>query len=284
MDLPGSVSIRGIEAGFPAPIAWAAGSGRPSESEGDSPERPPSRSGCGCACRRGCACRHSPDRLPASGRHGCGPSGYAYAGIQSAQASYGIGTVLTALATPAVRSGHVAGWVGVGGPGQGPGGSDEWLQVGLNGFPGRGNTLYYEVTRPGDRRTYGEIATAVPSGRPVPGCRARDRCGSGVWRVWVNGRAVGRPIALPMSHGRLSPMAIAESWDGGRSACNRCRYRFNRVSLAGTPGGDWYPARDAIVLQDRGYRVIRRTPASFDAAAVGTGDVARRRLVSLRSA
>jgi hypothetical protein len=136
--------------------------------------------------------------------------------------------------------------------------------------------------RPGNRRTYAEIATAVPSGRPVRVAVLETVAGSGVWRVWVNGRAVGRPIALPGSHGRLSPMAIAESWDGGRSACNRYRYRFNRVSLAGGPGGAWYPARDAIVLQDRGYRVVRRTPVSFDAAAVGEGGAAR--LVSSRSA
>jgi hypothetical protein len=92
--------------------------------------------------------------------------------------------------------------------------------------------------------------------------------GSGSWRIWVNGRAVTRPIALPESHGTLSPMAMAESWDGGRSACNRFRYRFDRVSVAGAPGGAWHAAREATVLQDRGYRVIRRAAASFDAAAL----------------
>jgi hypothetical protein len=49
----------------------------------------------------------------------CGPSGYAYAGLQPAQVGYGISAVLTSLAAPAVESGHVAGWIGVGGPGQG---------------------------------------------------------------------------------------------------------------------------------------------------------------------
>ena len=40
------------------------------------------------------------------------------------------------LDTPAVAgsSSHVAGWVGVGGPGLGPHGEDEWLQVGLATF------------------------------------------------------------------------------------------------------------------------------------------------------
>ncbi|HKP17945.1 MAG TPA: hypothetical protein VJT84_05650 [Gaiellaceae bacterium] len=151
-------------------------------------------------------------------------------------------------------------------------------------MPGRGNSLYYEVMRPGNRRTYGELATAIPSGRPIRVAVLETVAASGVWRVWVNGRAVGRPIALPKSHGRLSPMAIAESWDGGRSACNRYRYRFDRVSLAGAPGGGWYAAGDAAVLQDRGFRVIRRAPASFDAAAVGAGGGARPGPLSAQSA
>src|SRR5436190_19675677 len=63
---------------------------------------------------------------------GCGPRGYAYAGLQLGTPGYGIGAALTSLAPPVVESGHVAGWVGIGGPGEGPGGTDEWLQVGLN--------------------------------------------------------------------------------------------------------------------------------------------------------
>ncbi len=56
----------------------------------------------------------------------------------------GISASLSSLGTPVVESGHVAGWVGVGGPGQGPGGANEWIQVGLNSLPGTGNRL---VTR-----------------------------------------------------------------------------------------------------------------------------------------
>ncbi|HEY8774097.1 MAG TPA: hypothetical protein VIM05_05965 [Gaiellaceae bacterium] len=55
----------------------------------------------------------------------------------------------------------------MGAPGQGPGGSDEWIQVGLNSLPGTGNTLYYEVMRPGGGASYGEVATNVDNGRPV---------------------------------------------------------------------------------------------------------------------
>ena len=197
----------------------------------------------------------------------CGPSGYAYAGVQSLRNGHGISARLTALATPAVESGHVAGWVGLGAPGEGPGGTDEWIQVGLNGLPGSGNTLYYEVTRPHAGTRYVEVARDVPTGRELKiavleVAGARDR-----WRVWVDGRAVSPAIELAGSHGRLTPMAMGESWDGGRPSCNRFAYRYNDVSLATTPGGAWKPVGDTSVIQDPGYRVVRRTTTSFDASA-----------------
>src|SRR6266540_2948689 len=58
---------------------------------------------------------------------GCGPRGYAYAGLELPEARHGIGAALASVARPVVERGHVAGWVGVGGPGQGPNGTDEWL-------------------------------------------------------------------------------------------------------------------------------------------------------------
>ena len=196
----------------------------------------------------------------------CGPSGYAYAGIQPVQTGYGVSATITALATPIVESGHVAGWVGVGGPGQGPGGSSEWIQVGLNSLPGTGNRLYYEVMQPGSGMpTYGELDTNVAAGRPLQVAVLETAGSSGVWRIWIDGRPVTGPIALPGSHGTLAPMAMGESWDGGRPACNRYNYRFERVSVAGSPGGAWQPVRSGSVLQDAGYRVIRRAVASFDA-------------------
>ena len=197
----------------------------------------------------------------------CGPSGYAYAGLQSSQAGHGISAVLTSLAAPAVESGHVAGWVGVGGPGQGPGGADEWIQVGLNSLPGTANKLYYEVMRPGGSPSYAEVATNVANGRPLRVAVLETPVSSGAWRIWVNGRAVSAAIMLPGSHGRLTPMAMGESWDGGHPACNRYSYRFENVSIAGASGGSWQAARDATALQDAGYRVVRRAANSFDASA-----------------
>ncbi len=181
----------------------------------------------------------------------------------------GISAVLTSVGQPEVQSGHVAGWVGVGGPGQGPGGSDEWIQVGLNSLPGTGNTLYFEVMRPGAGASYTEVATNVSNGRPVRVAVLETASNPNGWRVWVNGRPVTPPIELAGSHGALIPMAMGESWDGGRPACNRFSYRFDRVSVAGAPGGSWQAASDAAVLQDPGYRVVKRAAASFDASTTG---------------
>jgi hypothetical protein len=175
--------------------------------------------------------------------------------------------VLTSLTQPAVESGHVAGWVGVGAPGQGPGGTDEWIQVGLNSLPGTGNTLYYEVMRPGAGVSYQEVAANVRNGRPVRVAVLETAGQPDAWRVWVDGRPVTPPIKLIGSHRALTPMAMGESWDGGRPVCNSFSYRFARVSVAAAPGGSWQAASDAAVLQDPGYRVVRRAPASFEASA-----------------
>jgi len=174
---------------------------------------------------------------------------------------------LASLAAPVVESGHVAGWVGVGGPGQGPGGSNEWIQVGLNSLPGASNKLYYEVMRPGVGQTYAEVAANVPNGRSLRLAVLETAATPGAWRVWVNGAPVTPAIMLSGSHGKLSPMAMGESWDGGRPSCNRYAYRFDKLALAAAPGGSWLPVRNATVLQDSGYRVVKRTLASFDAGA-----------------
>src|SRR5256885_4168826 len=65
----------------------------------------------------------------------CGAGGYSYAGIASSSHAYGIGATVTPLAGFNVLSGHVAGWVGVGGPRQGPNRSDEWPQGGFSRVP-----------------------------------------------------------------------------------------------------------------------------------------------------
>src|SRR5688572_26919000 len=169
----------------------------------------------------------------------CGRPGYSYAGFASAERAHGVRSKLTALAEPAVAYGHVAAWVGLGGAGQGPGGSDAWLQVGVSAVAGIDDSaLYYEVVRPGKAPRYtflgdvqaGEthdVAVLEVAGRP------------GTWRVWVDGEARTAAIELPGSSGRWRPIATAETWDGGRRVCNRFDFSFARLQVAGRPGGSW---------------------------------------------
>ena len=97
----------------------------------------------------------------------CGNSGgYSYAGIGAPTRAYGISALITPLDAFDVLNGHVAGWVGVGGPGQGPNGSNEWIQVGYAGFPSiTGSDIYYEVAQPGRYPTYHQVAAGLRSGR-----------------------------------------------------------------------------------------------------------------------
>ena len=102
---------------------------------------------------------------PAVASAACGSSGYAYAGVGSTSRAYGISTRLQATTAPQVLNGHVAGWVGVGGPGAGPNGTDEWLQVGFSAFPGSAfSSLYYEVAQPHQAPRYFEVKSGLPPG------------------------------------------------------------------------------------------------------------------------
>src|SRR5262249_32587311 len=47
----------------------------------------------------------------------CGSGGYSYAGVGAAQPAFGISATVASVDAFAVLHGHVAGWVGVGGPG-----------------------------------------------------------------------------------------------------------------------------------------------------------------------
>src|SRR3954467_11841691 len=72
----------------------------------------------------------------------CWP-GYSYTGVQSSYRGFGVSASLTLKARSRVTAGHVAAWVGVGGAGLGPAGSDEWVQAGIARDAGGIDTLYY---------------------------------------------------------------------------------------------------------------------------------------------
>jgi hypothetical protein len=197
----------------------------------------------------------------------CGnSSGYSYAGVGAPENAYGISALISTL-NPLdsfdVVNGHVAGWVGVGGPGEGPNGSDEWLQVGYAGFPSiTGSDIYYEVALPGRYPTYHQVTAGVGFGTEAKMTVLEMHGRANWWRVWVNHKPVSAPIHLPDSHGRWMPIATAESWDGGTGgACNTFIYRFRRVSIAHAPGGGWHQLTGGYPIHSAVTR-IQRAPGS----------------------
>jgi len=209
--------------------------------------------------------------------YACPAGAYTYAGL------VGFGTVsgVGATVTPAVNgfdvlSGHVAGWVGVGGPGEGPGGSDEWLQAGLATFPLLdGHDVYYELARPGLAPTYHRVEASLVPGSAVRVGVLEMHGRANWWRVWVNGTPVSAPIYLPASHGRWRPMVTAESWDGGASSCNAFLYAFTTVSVARRPGGIWSPIGKADRIAGPDTIVAQHDGPRFEAAG---GDLGLRAL------
>jgi hypothetical protein len=217
-------------------------------------------------------------RASAGASAGCssatyGSSGYGYAGFQANHLGHGVRAALTGLADNAVVDGHVAAWVGVGGPGKGPNGSDEWLQVGLASFAGSPRNLYYEVTRPGGSPVFHLVESNVPQGalRRVAVLEMSRR--PGTWRVWVDGRPVSEPIVLPGSSRRWQPIATAEAWDGGSGGCNAFAFRFERVELASGLGGSWKRFVGGFRFQDSGYRI---SPIDSRPQGAGSGAQSRR--------
>lgn len=220
----------------------------------------------GAACAVACAAIAALTTPPvAAALEPCGKAGYSYAGFQSASRGHGVRATLVALAKPQVRNGHVAAWVGVGGAGLGPNGSDQWLQVGLSAFHGTGSNLYYEVAAGGAAPRYHELDAHVTPGQRSRVAVLELATRPNWWRVWLNGKPVSRPIHLPGSSGRFEPIATAETWDGGTRVCNRFAYRFDSLAVAAARGGSWERFIQAHRFEDRGYRVTA-SRSSFVAA------------------
>jgi hypothetical protein len=195
-----------------------------------------------------------------------GSTGYGYAGFQSGRRGHGVRAAITGLAANEVTEGHVAAWVGVGGPGKGPNNTDEWVQVGIASFAGSPRNLYYEVTKPGGSPTFHLVESSVPQGalRRVAVLEMNKR--PGMWRVWVDGKPVSEPLDLPGSSKRWQPIATAEAWDGGAGGCNRFAFRFEQVEVAAGAGGSWKRFVTGFRFQDSGYRI---SPVDSKPAASG---------------
>jgi hypothetical protein len=208
----------------------------------------------------------------AAGALACGNStGYSYAGVGAAAPAHGISAIISPLNAFDILNGHVAGWVGVGGPGEGPGGTNEWLQIGYSGFPGvAGSDIYYEVAQPGHVPTYHQVAAALPVGTVSKVAVLEMHNRPDWWRVWLNHKAVSAPIHLSQSHERWSPIATAESWDGGTGGtCNTFLYRFRHVAIANSSGGHWHQLTGGFPIQSAATRVQRAHGSAGVLAAEG---------------
>jgi hypothetical protein len=200
----------------------------------------------------------------------CGNSaGYSYAGMGAPTRGYGVSALISPLDAFNVVNGHVAGWVGVGGPGQGPNGTNEWIQVGYAGFPSlTGSDIYYEVAQPGRFPTYHQVSAGLEVGSLTKVAVLEMHNRPNWWRVWVNHRPVSPAINLPASHGRWNPIATAESWDGGTGGtCNTFLYRFRHVAIAHAPGGGWHQLVGGYPIRSASTRIQRSGgSAGFHAA------------------
>ena len=203
---------------------------------------------------------------PACGDVG-GESGYAYAGHQATYRGHGVRATITLARDPSVESGHVAGWVGVGGPGQGADGEDAWIQAGVASMQGMEPFLYAEVTRDGSDPEFMLLEQGVPVGRSHHVAVLEMSGRPGWWRVWVDGDAVTEPVQLRGSSGRWAPIATAESWNGGEPACNSFSFRFERVSVSYGGGGSWRPFVPGYRFLDGGYKLRNLASAPAETGA-----------------
>ena len=166
----------------------------------------------------------------------------------------------------------MAGWVGLGGPGQGPNGSDMWIQAGLASVPDLGTFVYAEIARPGRTPQLIPLENDVPVGKSRRIAVLEMSKRPEHWRVWVDGSPATKPIYLRGSSSRWAPIATAESWNGGQVACNRFAFRFERVSVSHGRGGSWFAFRPGSHFRDGSYRLRQ-----LAAAPRGRPDVARAR-------
>jgi hypothetical protein len=194
----------------------------------------------------------------------CGYDGYSYAGEAAVSPQSGISADITALRQPKITTGHVAAWVGVGGIGLGPNGSNEWLQAGISAVPDEPTSIYVEVARPNTEPRYHALPLQLAIGRTYQISVQESPTHPGSWSVWVDGVQKTGSIYLPGSHDAWKPIATTESWDGGSPACNAFSFKFTnvRTKTGATPA---WSSMQSSVIDAPDYRVTQRTLAGFTA-------------------
>jgi hypothetical protein len=200
----------------------------------------------------------------------CGQESYSYAGIGTRTITSGVNATITATGPSAVRDGHVAGWVGVGGEGEGPRGTDAWIQIGLSTFLGEKSArIYYEFTRPDGAPVYRDLRRGIRPGERHQFAVVEVPWRPGWWRVWLDGTPASAPVFMPGSHRRWTAQFLGESWSGATTgSCNLFTYAFDHVSVAGAGRREWGPARRVDVFEDEYYRLVRVSPSSVLAQSI----------------
>jgi len=192
--------------------------------------------------------------------------GYSYAGHQAASRGHGVRASITLTQPPDVGAGHVAGWVGVGGRGQGTNGGDAWSQAGIASLRGLGTVLYAEITREEGEPELVVVDDDVVVGRPYRVAVLELAGHPGWWRVWVDGVPVTAQVHMQGTSGRWAPIATAESWNAGTSTCNDFAFRFERVSVSSSARGVWQPFVSGHRFLD-GTHALRDLTTRTDRAA-----------------
>lgn len=202
-----------------------------------------------------------------------GSAGYAYAGHQAAAQAHGVRATITPIAPAQVLAGHVAGWIGVGGPGQGPNGETEWIQIGIASLPNTPTMIYAEITAPGRDPAFIPLVQDVKVGESHRLAVLEMRGQPDWWRVWLNGQAVSEPVHLPGSHKLWRPIVTAESFNNHQPVCNTFAFRFERVGVAQGLGGSWRPFQPGYDFLDRGYTLRPLKPVRGNARTLSSSAI-----------
>jgi hypothetical protein len=202
---------------------------------------------------------------PASAGTGtCHAATYAYAGLGTRSAVRGVAATIGETAAPDVRDGHIAGWVGVGGYGVGPNGTDEWIQIGIIAFRNDVASIYYEVTLPGKQPVQRIVRERVVVGERHRFAVVEVARRPNWWRVWLDGRPVSALISLPRSHGRLTAQMMGESYTGlSEGACNLYSFAFQNVGLVDAHASVWSVPHRLNFFQDPNYLLEPHSHTSF---------------------
>ena len=194
-------------------------------------------------------------------------SGYSYAGLQGAGAVAGVRATVKVVRRPEVHDGHVGGWIGIGGPKLGPGGTDQWLQAGYSAFPDGTLQMYWEITLPGQAPAYHVLKQEVTVGE-FHTISIQEVGRTGRWRVWLDGKAASPVYHLKESHGRYAPQGIGENWSPSAS-CNTFDWLFQDVQVVLPPRRRWITrGKPGYRWQDTGYEVRLIPPDSFEAKSI----------------